>query len=115
MSRLVRIKAVEPLQSYVVRLTFTDGAIKDVDLQPLLRGPVFEPICRDRNEFLRVFVDPESETIAWPNGADLDPDVLYKGLKPAWMEDDHPSPTPPGGRWPRAIDLSGENPPAPSP
>lgn len=25
-------------------------------------------------------------TIAWPNGADIDADVLYYGLAPAWME-----------------------------
>ena len=27
--------------------------------------------------FAQVRVDPELGTVAWPNGADLDPDVLY--------------------------------------
>jgi hypothetical protein len=25
-------------------------------------------------------------TIAWDNETDIDPDVLYYGLKPVWME-----------------------------
>jgi len=35
----------------------------------------------------------EGGTIAWGNGADIDPDVLYYNLKPAWMEDAEAVPT----------------------
>jgi hypothetical protein len=37
---------------------------------------VFAPL-RDRKLFRAVPVDPELGTVRWPNGADLDPDVLY--------------------------------------
>jgi len=83
---LVRIKAVEVLNGFKVRLTFTDESQKEIDLEPFLHGPVFEPIRNDRELFRTVRVDDEAGTIVWPNGADIDPDVLYLGLKPAWME-----------------------------
>jgi hypothetical protein len=37
---------------------------------------IFAPL-RDPTLFGKVAVDPELGTVRWPNGADLDPDVLY--------------------------------------
>lgn len=37
---------------------------------------VFAPV-KERDCFVQVRVDPEVGTIVWPNGADLDPLVLY--------------------------------------
>jgi hypothetical protein len=56
---------------------FEDSVEGIVDLGPLLsfRG-VFEPL-KDPAYFSQVHVDPESGSVTWPNGADLDPDVLY--------------------------------------
>lgn len=86
LEQLVRIQAVEVLQGFHVRLEFTDGTHKQVDLEPYLRGPVFEPIRNDPVMFRSVKVDQRMGTIVWDNGADVDPDVLYYDLRPAWME-----------------------------
>jgi hypothetical protein len=77
-----RIKAAIPLDPYVVRVVFTDGEVRDVDVEPLLDGVVFEAL-RDPTFFQHVAVDEYGETIVWPNGADLDPDVLYGIAQPA--------------------------------
>ena len=71
------IVAADPLGGHRLRLRFEDGVEGDIDLQPTLnfRG-VFEPL-RDPAYFAQVRVDPELGTVTWPNGADLDPDVLY--------------------------------------
>jgi hypothetical protein len=57
--------------------------VRRVDLEPCLRGPIFEPLRGDPAAFRAVRVDPQLRTIAWPNGADIDPDVLRWGLRPA--------------------------------
>ena len=89
MRSMIRVKQVVPLDEFVVRLSFTDGTQRDVDLEPFLHGPIFEPMRSDREEFLKVIVDSRAGTIVWPNGADIDPDVLYLGLQPAWRESSH--------------------------
>jgi len=36
--------------------------------------------------FRQLRVDQELGTVVWPNGADIDPDVLIEGLSPSWQE-----------------------------
>jgi hypothetical protein len=86
MTRPVRVRTVQLLGGYRVRLAFTDETTRDVDLDRYLRGPVFDIIRKDRSVFEAVCVDPQLGTIVWPNGADIDPDVLYHGWTPEWME-----------------------------
>jgi hypothetical protein len=80
---VVRIRSVQPLQGTSVELHLTDGSSRVVDLAPYLHGPVFERVRSEPEFFRAVRVDPQLGTIVWPNGADLDPDVLVLGLAPA--------------------------------
>ncbi|MEX2154561.1 MAG: DUF2442 domain-containing protein [Gemmatimonadaceae bacterium] len=75
---MVRIRTVEALDGLRVRLGFTDGTVGEVDLTEYMWGPIFEPVVRERRFFEAVSVDPDAGTIVWPNGADMDPDVLYE-------------------------------------
>ena len=71
-----RIVAVEPREGFVLWLRFSDGATRAVDVSGELWGPIFEPLRQDPELFRQVRVDEELGTIVWPNGADMDPDVL---------------------------------------
>ncbi|MGA2452027.1 MAG: DUF2442 domain-containing protein [Solirubrobacteraceae bacterium] len=78
---LARVSAVEPLEGFRLRLTFTDGLIREVDLSSDLWGPMAEPL-QDPAYFRQVRVDPEFGTVVWPNGYHLDPDVLHGDHEP---------------------------------
>jgi hypothetical protein len=83
---MILVRSVKPLREFVVELEFSNGEQKTIDLEPWLRGPIFEPLHRNLELFRSVRVDEELGTIVWPNGADMDPDVLYGAHLPAWME-----------------------------
>lgn len=75
------VVSVEPTEGYRLLLTFDDGTVGEVDVGALVRFVgVFEPL-RDPAEFRKVRVDAEAGTVAWPNGADLDPLVLYSKVR----------------------------------
>jgi hypothetical protein len=82
-AQMIRIRWVEPLDGFVLRLSFTDGTEREIDLGGELWGPIFEPLRADRELFRRVRVDEELGTIVWPNGADMDPAVLHGDFEPA--------------------------------
>ena len=91
---LARITEVEVLHDFVVRLTFSDGVVGEVNLETIIWGEVFEPHRRDPSFFRRVYVDPVCRTICWPNDTDLDPDVLYARVTGTYDEL-----VKPGGPW----------------
>jgi hypothetical protein len=65
------------VNDYRLRIGFSDGAVKEVDLAGELHGDIFEPL-KELDFFLQVSVNPDTRTIEWPNGADFAPEFLYE-------------------------------------
>ncbi len=72
---LFKVVSFEIVGDYILRVCFDDGAEQVIDLQPVLHGEMYSPL-RDLDFFNQVQLDPESETLVWPNGADFDPETL---------------------------------------
>lgn len=65
------------LGDYRLRVLFSDGAVRDIDMKNELWGQMFTPL-KDEAFFSQVFVDPETGVVSWPNGADVATDALYE-------------------------------------
>lgn len=77
---LIDIAEVRTAGAHRLYLRFADGVEGEVDLDQIVRWEgIFAPL-HDPQHFAQVRVDPELGTIVWPNGADLDPDVLYAAM-----------------------------------
>ena len=74
---ILRIGEARVCGPHSLRLTFNDGTTKQVDLRPLLGGPIFEPL-KDPAYFATMTLDPLCGTVVWPNGADFAPEALYE-------------------------------------
>ena len=74
---LPRITHVHVVDAFRVSMKFSDGTSGEIDLAPWIldRDGVFLAL-QDQGYFARVRVHPESGTLVWPNGVDIDPDVL---------------------------------------
>jgi hypothetical protein len=65
---------------HVVWLRFRDGTTGEIDLEPALQGPIFEPL-HDLETFREFRIHPEFHTLVWPNGADFAPEFLHDNVR----------------------------------
>ncbi len=77
---ILHVREAKYLRDYVIWLRFNDGAEGERDLESELEGEMFAPL-KDLSLFQRFRVDPELQTIAWENGADLAPEFLYENMR----------------------------------
>ena len=80
--RTPTVVGVAVVRPHTMRLLFSDGVVRDVRFRPgTQRGTLVQPLD-DPAYFALVRVDPESGTVAWPNGLDLAPEVLHGDYPP---------------------------------
>ncbi len=71
------IVEVRPLDGYKLFLRFEDGAEGVVDVSKQIRFEGVFAWVQDPLNFAQAHLNSELGTVVWPNGADLDPDVLH--------------------------------------
>ena len=77
---MLSVIAVTYVGNFRLQCTFNDGCTKEIDVArhwDQLSGPIFQPL-RNPTFFAHVTLPPDSETIEWPNGADLAAEFLYQ-------------------------------------
>lgn len=77
---------VQSLDNYQIALSYDDGTRGTVDLSNLAHKGIFEQWERD-NLFNKVYIDSETQTIAWNEDLDVCPDSLYLKLIGMSFED----------------------------
>ena len=81
LSPFLHVTRVRHLGGHRLAVAFTDGTEAEVDFSGELTGEVFEPL-RDVEAFAEAYVDAETGTVAWPNGADVAPEFLQEIGRP---------------------------------
>ncbi|HVN77962.1 MAG TPA: DUF2442 domain-containing protein [Terriglobia bacterium] len=73
---IYRVKSFEIVAPFILLVRFDDNTEQSINFQPVLAGELYAPL-RDLSLFNQVRIDPEVQTLVWPNGADFDPATLH--------------------------------------
>lgn len=73
---IYRVRSFEIAGPYTLRVRFDDDTEQIINFQRILTGELYGPL-QDLSLFNRVRIDPEVQTLVWPNGADFDPATLH--------------------------------------
>lgn len=65
---------VEPIENYILKITFENGEIKKFDVKPYMEHKAFRELKK-----ISIFntVKISGLSVSWVNGADICPDELY--------------------------------------
>ncbi len=78
---MYKIKTFSTVAPSTVAVSFTDGTEKSIDLEPLLKNPVFGRLygkLNDPSYFALGKLDADCLVPTWPDGIDLSPALLYE-------------------------------------
>ena len=74
--KFYRVESFKIVGPYRLQVAFDDHTSQTIDFSGVLFGQMYGPL-RDLNLFERVSIDPDVQTLVWPNGADFNPAMLH--------------------------------------
>ena len=73
---IYRVESFEVVGPYTLQVRFDDNTEQIINFHPVLAGQLYGAL-RELSLFNQVKIDPEVQTLVWPNGADFDPATLH--------------------------------------
>jgi hypothetical protein len=71
---LLDVIKVEVMDDYILKLTFENGEIRELDCKQILNEKPFDSLA---NDFIFKQARIEYGTVVWPNEIDIAPETLY--------------------------------------
>ncbi len=77
---MIKPKKAEALSKYRIKVTFEDGVTGEADLSDSAGKGIFKFWDEDNN-FEKVYINPETDGIAWNDELEICPETVYEQVK----------------------------------